>query len=262
MYLKNFTRKDLTKKIYQKLGFSKSLSSKIIETAKKILDEGLQAIPHLPARTIKNFHALEKYIGNLSEKAGCKKILVIGGGANQLGEINSSLEVLETDLLSKFNYTTVGLAGHPNGHPDLNIHELDDSIIKKSTTIDVRTPFDNKVIEWIKYITKKKKIDINDAKIIDYVNAYGHNISNVMNYIEIDSLSAKKTSESNRVFYLWHFQDSIGKKKLVESIDIYQSFGMGLANEMIPNSALVNEKMMDIYGYHTDYMALGQNMYQ
>ena len=98
-----------------------------------------------------------------------------------------------------------------------------DSIIKKSTTIDVRTPFDNKVIEWIKYITKKKKIDINDSKIIDYVNAYGHNISNVMNYIEIDSLSVKKTSESNRVFYLWHFQDSIGKKKLVESIDIYQS---------------------------------------
>ena len=31
MYLKNFTRKDLSKKIYQKLGFSKSLSSKIID---------------------------------------------------------------------------------------------------------------------------------------------------------------------------------------------------------------------------------------
>ena len=105
---------------------------RIIDTAKKITQEGLEAIPHLPSRTIKDYNMLEKYIGNLSEKAGCKKILVIGGSGKQIGNINSSLEILESDLLSKFNFTHVGLAGHPEGHPHLSENDLDEIVIKKN----------------------------------------------------------------------------------------------------------------------------------
>ena len=50
-------------------------SKRVINTAKKIIQEGLNAIPHLPARTINDYKMLEKYIGELSENAGCKKIL-------------------------------------------------------------------------------------------------------------------------------------------------------------------------------------------
>ena len=106
--------------------------SRVVNTAKKIIEEGLNAIPHLPARTIKKFSDLEKYIGHLSEYAGCKKILVIGGSGIQIGDISSSLEVLETDLLSKFNFKYVGLAGHPEGHSDISNNELDDIIIQKN----------------------------------------------------------------------------------------------------------------------------------
>ena len=105
---------------------------KVINTAKKITQEGLNAIPHLPARTIKDFNMLEKYIGSLSENAGCKKILVIGGSSKQIGNISSSLEILQTDLLSKFNFKHVGLAGHPEGHPHLSANDLDEIIIKKN----------------------------------------------------------------------------------------------------------------------------------
>ena len=100
--------------------------NRIINTAKKIIQEGLNAIPHLPARTIKNYNILEKYIGNLSENAGCKKILVIGGSGKQIGNINSSLEILQSELLSKFNFKHVGLAGHPEGHPDISKNDLDE----------------------------------------------------------------------------------------------------------------------------------------
>ena len=105
---------------------------RIINTAKKIIQEGLDAIPHLPARTIKDYNMLEKYIGSLSEKAGCKKILVIGGSGKQIGNINSSLEILQSDLLSKFNFTHVGLAGHPEGHPNISENDLDEIVIKKN----------------------------------------------------------------------------------------------------------------------------------
>ena len=75
---------------------------------------------------------LENYIGNLSENAGCKKILVIGGGDKQIGNINSSLEILRSDLLSKFNFKHVGLAGHPEGHSDISENDLDKIILKKN----------------------------------------------------------------------------------------------------------------------------------
>jgi methylenetetrahydrofolate reductase (NADPH) len=117
---------------------------RVINTAKKITQEGLNAIPHLPARTITDYNMLEKYIGSLSEKAGCKKILVIGGSSKQIGNINSSLEILQTDLLSKFNFRHVGLAGHPEGHPHLSENDLDEIIIKKNqfaSNVDYRMYF-------------------------------------------------------------------------------------------------------------------------
>ena len=105
---------------------------KVTETAKKLTLEGYSVIPHLPARTIANNNELERYIKDLSEDCGCSKILVIGGGGNQKGNISSSIEVLETDLLSKYNFEEVGLAGHPEGNPDVKQLDLDDAIIKKN----------------------------------------------------------------------------------------------------------------------------------
>ena len=116
-------------------------SSRVIDTAKKLTNEGFTVIPHLPARTMKNHSELEEYIGNLSEKAGCNKVLIIGGGGNQKGEISSSMDVLKTDLLSKYNFKEVGLAGHPEGNPDINEDEMDKAIIEKNIFISNNVDF-------------------------------------------------------------------------------------------------------------------------
>ena len=105
---------------------------KVIDTAKKLTLEGYSVIPHLPARTIANNYELENYIKCLSEESGCSKILVIGGGGKQKGSIASSIEILETDLLSKYNFEEVGLAGHPEGNPDVKQIDLDNTIIQKN----------------------------------------------------------------------------------------------------------------------------------
>ena len=106
--------------------------NKVTNTAKKLTLEGYSVIPHLPARTIANHENLEKYVRVLSEDCGCSKILVIGGGGNQKGNITSSIEILETDLLSKYNFEEVGLAGHPEGNPDVKQTDLDNAIIQKN----------------------------------------------------------------------------------------------------------------------------------
>jgi methylenetetrahydrofolate reductase (NADPH) len=108
-------------------------SKRVINTSKKLTREGYDVIPHLPARTIENYSTLEKYIGCLSEDAGCNKILVIGGGGKQKGNISSSVDVLKTELLSKYKFKEVGLAGHPEGNPDISESDMDKAIVEKNT---------------------------------------------------------------------------------------------------------------------------------
>ncbi len=107
-------------------------SKNVIDTAKKLKHEGYEVIPHLPARTILNEIELEKYIGELANESGCTKILIIGGGGNQAGNVSSTMDVLKSDLLSKFNYKFVGVAGHPEGSPDISNQNLDLAINEKN----------------------------------------------------------------------------------------------------------------------------------
>ena len=107
-------------------------SNNVVNTAKKLREEGYEVIPHLPARTIVDVNELEKYLGDLANVSGCTKILIIGGGGNQAGNISSTMDVLQSDFLSKFNFKFVGVAGHPEGSPDISNDNLDLAIKEKN----------------------------------------------------------------------------------------------------------------------------------
>ena len=138
-------------------------SDNVVNTAKKLKEEGYEVIPHLPARTIANENELEKYVGELANKSGCSKILIIGGGGNQAGNIASTMDVLKSDLLSKFNYKFVGVAGHPEGSPDISNQNLDLAIKEKNNfakNVDfkmyIATQFffeAQSLIEWENHLT-------------------------------------------------------------------------------------------------------------
>ena len=138
-------------------------SDNVVNTAKKLKEEGYEVIPHLPARTIVNENELEKYVGELANKSGCSKILIIGGGGNQAGNIASTMDVLKSDLLSKFNYKFVGVAGHPEGSPDISNQNLDLAIKEKNNfakNVDfkmyIATQFffeAQSLIEWENHLT-------------------------------------------------------------------------------------------------------------
>lgn len=99
-----------------------------------------------------------------------------------------------------------------------------DSIIKNTISIDVRTPFENQMSEWIKYFCKLERINIDMNEIKNYIDSYGSNIASVMNYIRIDFFSKSYSdTNSNRTYHLWNLQDSIAKKQLTKSLNIYHS---------------------------------------
>ena len=137
-------------------------SDNVVNTAKKLKEEGYEVIPHLPARSILNENELEKYVGELANEAGCSKILIIGGGGSQAGNISSTMDVLKSDFLSKFNYKFVGVAGHPEGSPDISNQNLDLAIKEKNNfakNVDfkmyIATQFfeAQSLIEWENHLT-------------------------------------------------------------------------------------------------------------
>ena len=225
----------------------------VIQTAKKLSLEGFDVIPHLPARTIENKEELELFLGKISEQAGCSKILIIGGGGKQKGTISSSIEVLETDLLSKFNFKEVGVAGHPEGSPDINENDLNEAIIQKNNfalnadfKIYLTTQFffeAKSLINWEKKLSKLgNKLEIRAGlpgpasikTLISYARSCG--IGNSLRFISKQALNLTKlatTSTPDKLIYdLADYKNSEPNSKF-NSLHFYAFGGMKKTSEWL-----------------------------
>jgi len=112
----------------------REVANKAVELAKL----GLNPVPHFPARSIKNQSELEDFV-NRCKDGGVKQALVIGGSAQPIGDFHSSLQLLETGL---FEGWKIGIAGHPDGSPDISDSDLEKAMINKK-------PYANYIItQW------------------------------------------------------------------------------------------------------------------
>ena len=228
-------------------------SENVVETAKKLKLEGYDVIPHLPARTVKNNKVLEKYIGELADEAGCSKILIIGGGGNQAGEISSTMDVLKTDLLSKFNFKSVGVAGHPEGSPDISKDALDLAIIEKnkfSLNVDFKmylaTQFffeAKSLIQWEKHLnTINNKLDIHAGipgpasikTLINYARSCG--IGNSLRFLTKQAFNLTKLATLNTpdklIYDLANYVEN-DKSTNLKNIHFYAFGGMKKTSEWL-----------------------------
>ena len=91
-----------------------------METVARLKDEGMHPIPHIAARSIPDRMYLENTLRDLRDQTGVSEALLIGGGVNDpVGDYDSSMQVLETGLFEKYGFSTIGVAGHPEGCPDI-----------------------------------------------------------------------------------------------------------------------------------------------
>lgn len=116
-------------------------------------------------------------------------------------------------------------------------YDLQNSFLKNiadhSELLDLRTPFENKMKEWVQFIINTRKINITVGAIDHYIRIYGDSIAHVVNEIEkaalmlgddeINENNIEKLDGFDRVFQMWHFQDSMGKKELQTSMEIVLS---------------------------------------
>jgi methylenetetrahydrofolate reductase (NADPH) len=85
-----------------------------------IRNSGLEPVPHLSARRLVSVEALDHLLAALRERAQVTSLFLIAGDlAEPAGPFADSLSVIETGLIEKHGFSDVGIAGHPDGHPDV-----------------------------------------------------------------------------------------------------------------------------------------------
>ena len=100
--------------------------------ATELVKSGFNPVPHFPARSIKNHAELKDYVTRCKD-GGVKQALVIGGSAQPVGDFHCSLQLLETGL---FEGWKIGIAGHPDGSPDISEPDLEKAMIDKKPYAD------------------------------------------------------------------------------------------------------------------------------
>jgi methylenetetrahydrofolate reductase (NADPH) len=96
-----------------------------ITTAKRLRDEGFNPVPHLAVRSLPGKVFLEDALARLRGEANVTEVLCIGGAVKTpLGEFADTMQVLGTGLLDKHGIRRIGVAGHPEGSPDIPDAEI------------------------------------------------------------------------------------------------------------------------------------------
>lgn len=91
-----------------------------ISVCKKLRDDGMYPVPHFAARGISSKKILEDNLARITAEAGVDAVLAIAGANKKpVGELSDSMAMLETGLFDKYGIASIGVAGHPEGSPDM-----------------------------------------------------------------------------------------------------------------------------------------------
>jgi len=118
--------------------------------AEELVKKGCNPIPHFPARSIENASQLKEYVSRCKD-VGVKQALVIGGSREPVGDFDSSIQLLETGY---FEQMKIGIAGHPEGSPDISDSNLEKAMKDKKPYADYI------ITQWL----------LNPQPIIDFIS--------------------------------------------------------------------------------------------
>ena len=104
----------------------------VSQKAEDLVKKGFNPVPHFPARSISDEKELKDYVSRCKD-VGVKQILVIGGSRDPIGKFDSSFQILETGY---FDGLKIGIAGHPEGSPDISDSKLEKAMIDKKPYAD------------------------------------------------------------------------------------------------------------------------------
>jgi methylenetetrahydrofolate reductase (NADPH) len=131
-----------------------------VETATALRRAGFNPVPHIAAREMPSRDALDDFLARARGEAAVSRILLIAGDVVAAkGPFRSARDVCNSGLLEAHAMTSVSVAGHPEGHPYLDLpHALNglkawrDWGRQAGARVDVVTQFcfeSGPILQWI-----------------------------------------------------------------------------------------------------------------
>lgn len=100
---------------------------------------GFQPIPHFSARRLISHDELETYVGRLAREAQVRRCVVIGGDLQEAdGPFHDSMALITTGAFERNGIEAIGVAGHPEGHPNMTEEQCWDVLKAKCDEIERR----------------------------------------------------------------------------------------------------------------------------
>jgi methylenetetrahydrofolate reductase (NADPH) len=96
----------------------------VMELAAAAERAGFHACPHIAARRLHSHAELEDGLAALRRHAITRVLLIAGDLDTPAGPFASTLDIMEGKALVEAGVTSIGVAGHPEGHPRVSEEEL------------------------------------------------------------------------------------------------------------------------------------------
>ena len=136
-----------------------------VETATALRRAGFNPVPHIAARELISRDALDDFLARARDEAAVSRILLIAGDVVAAkGPFKSTRDVCNSGLLEAHGITSVSLAGHPEGHPYLELADALNGLKAwrdwarlTGTRVDVVTQFcfeSAPILQWIGELDK------------------------------------------------------------------------------------------------------------
>ena len=104
-----------------------------IAVAERLHNDGMRPVPHLAARSLRDPDQLDELLAAFTSRCGVEEVLCIGGGVDKpVGAFDATMKVLETGLIQKHGIRSIGVAGHPEGSPDITDDEIAEALAAKN----------------------------------------------------------------------------------------------------------------------------------
>src|SRR5690606_16778613 len=103
----------------------------IVALAGRVQQLGYKATPHIIARKLESRDQLERALARCQELGIRNALCVAGDITADKPAYQSSLEVLETGLFSKYGFREVGVAGHPEGSKAIGAERVEQALMGK-----------------------------------------------------------------------------------------------------------------------------------
>ena len=134
----------------------------LVSAAALLRKAGLEPVIHIAARRTAAASDLQELLATLRGEADIKRLLVIGGDADQLGPFPDALSVIQKGRLREAGIEEIGIGAYPEGHPRIPPGRLEAALDEKiaaaaahSLRVHIVSQFSfspERILDWLKQL--------------------------------------------------------------------------------------------------------------